>query len=184
MCVKVCQCNSCDRKDTCADCIHNKDNKNVNCSPPLGKGVQNCLNYKPFKYVEIPKIEYNQIYEEMFLKMNYKSPIEAIRHEMEMRFENDVMKAVQQNDIFVDKDELLKALQYDRDQYTKGFQDGCGDKMDKLIEQVKTDTVRKMQERLKMCFGTYILGYKIPLTETLKIIDQIAKEMLEDKQCT
>ena len=47
------------------------------------------------------------------------------------------------------------------------------------IERTKADTVRKMQEKLKIHFGTYVLGYKIPLTETLKIIDQIAKEMLK-----
>ena len=45
--------------------------------------------------------------------------------------------------------------------------------------QIEADTVRKMQERLKMYFGTYILGYKIPLSEVLKVINQIAKEMLE-----
>ena len=47
------------------------------------------------------------------------------------------------------------------------------------IEKAKADTVRKMQERLKMYFGTYVLGYKIPLTEALKAVNQIAKEMLE-----
>lgn len=49
------------------------------------------------------------------------------------------------------------------------------------VHRERADTVRKMQERLKTYFGTYILGYKIPLTETLKIIDQIAKEVLEGK---
>lgn len=41
---------------------------------------------------------------------------------------------------------------------------------------IEADTVRKMQERLKMYFGTYTLGYKIPLNEVLKVINQIAKE--------
>ena len=45
------------------------------------------------------------------------------------------------------------------------------------IDKVIADTVRKMQERLKMYFGTYTLGYKIPLKEALKVINQIAKEM-------
>ena len=50
--------------------------------------------------------------------------------------------------------------------------------------QIKADTVREMQERLKMYFGTYVLDYKIPLSEALKAVNQIAKEMLEDKLCT
>lgn len=45
--------------------------------------------------------------------------------------------------------------------------------------EVRADTVREMQERLKAYFGTYVLGYKIPLTEALKAVNQIAKEMLE-----
>lgn len=49
---------------------------------------------------------------------------------------------------------------------------------------VKEDTVRKMQDRLKIYFGTYALSYKIPLSEALKAVNQIAKEMLGDKPCT
>ena len=179
MCVSVCQCNHCDRRNTCSDCTYNQYNKNVNCTPPFGKGVQNCSQYKPFKYVTVQKFEYKPIPEETLLKMDYKSPIEAIRHEMEMRFENDVMKVVQQHDIFVDKDELLKALQYDRDQYRKGFEDGSRDNADAIIKQTKADTVRKMQERLNERFGTdsnrVFSNYNIH-----RYIDQIAKEMLEE----
>ncbi len=47
MCVKSCQCNSCDRLNTCADCEHQWDNKDVDCYVG-GKGVQNCPHYKPF----------------------------------------------------------------------------------------------------------------------------------------
>lgn len=136
MCVSVCQCNHCDRKNTCTDCTYNEVNKNVICTPPFGKGVQNCPEYKPFKYVTVPKFEYKPIPEETLLKMDYKPPIEAIRHEMEMRFENDVMKVVQQHDIFVDKDELLKALQYDRDQYRKGFEDGYTKHESKVAREI------------------------------------------------
>ena len=53
----------------------------------------------------------------------YQSPIELIQDEMEMRVEGEVMKAVQNVVINVDKDELLKALAYDRDQYNKGYHD-------------------------------------------------------------
>jgi hypothetical protein len=37
----------------------------------------------------------------------------------------------------------------------------------------------QMKERLQTHFGTYVLGYKIPLSEALKAVNQIAKEMLE-----
>lgn len=49
----------------------------------------------------------------------------------------------------------------------------------KQFEEAKADTVREMQERLKAYFGTYAFGYKIPLTEALKAVNQIAKEMTD-----
>lgn len=54
----------------------------------------------------------------------YKSPIEVITEEMKFFYDGDVVRAVQKHDIDVDKEELLKALKYDREQYEKGFK--CG----------------------------------------------------------
>lgn len=56
--------------------------------------------------------------------MAYKSPIEIISGEVQTKLEGDVLKVIQNYDITVDKDELLKALAYDRDQYRKGWEDG------------------------------------------------------------
>lgn len=55
--------------------------------------------------------------------MNYKSPVDLIVSEMNLRMEGEIFKAVQNVGVNVDKDELLKALQYDRDQYQKGYAD-------------------------------------------------------------
>lgn len=55
--------------------------------------------------------------------MSYKSPIEIIYGEMIHKLENEVFTAVQNIGINVDKDELIKALQYDRDQYRTGYSD-------------------------------------------------------------
>lgn len=57
----------------------------------------------------------------------YKSPIEMIQTEIEMQMEGETLKAVQRVGINVNKEELLKALQYDRGQYEKGYQDGVTD---------------------------------------------------------
>ena len=57
----------------------------------------------------------------------WKSPIEIqqdIVRQVDMVIEGGVMKAIQRFDINVDKEELIKALKYDRDQYEKGYQDG------------------------------------------------------------
>lgn len=124
---------------------------------------------------KIPRFTYKPITEEMLLKMDYKSPVEVIRHEMQMRVENDVMKAVQQHDIYVDKNELIKALKYDRDQYVKGFADGCRDRFDRLIEQVKTATVKRMQVLLHKKANYKVCGYYCVSTDD---IDEIAKKVI------
>ena len=57
----------------------------------------------------------------------YESPIGVIYGEITTSIENEIYKAVQDVGILVNKEELLKALQYDRDQYDKGYLDGFGD---------------------------------------------------------
>lgn len=64
----------------------------------------------------------NQI--EEILSSGYESPIKTVIGEAKTEIENDIYRAVCQIDIRVDKDELLRALQYDRGQYDKGFADG------------------------------------------------------------
>ena len=54
----------------------------------------------------------------------YESPIDIIYGEIETRLEGEVLKATQRVGVNVNKEELLKALQYDRGQYLKGYKDG------------------------------------------------------------
>ena len=61
--------------------------------------------------------------------MKYQSPIEIIQGELETKIENDIMTAVQHYGIRVDKEELIKALQYDRHQYEQGYEDARQDYM-------------------------------------------------------
>ena len=125
----------------------------------------------------------NDCYEKLS-EMSYQSPIEVMigqmRFEQEKRVEGEVFKATQEVGVTVDKDELIKALRYDRDQYRKGFVDGCRADTDKLCQEVKADTVRKMQERLKAESIT-IQDHTGKLGSVVLIgtIDQIAKEMVE-----
>lgn len=58
----------------------------------------------------------------------YDSPIHIlygdIAHQMGQEVDRQIMKAVAKVDIDVDQEELLRALQYDRDQFRKGFSAG------------------------------------------------------------
>ena len=53
----------------------------------------------------------------------YDSPIRMIAGEMETKMEADTMSVIQSYGIDVDKEELIKALAYDRGQYEKGYRD-------------------------------------------------------------
>ena len=56
--------------------------------------------------------------------MTYKSPIKFYTDEWSTQFDNGVMDVVQNCGFTVDKNELLKALNYDRNSYEKGFKEG------------------------------------------------------------
>ena len=60
--------------------------------------------------------------------MAYESPITLFMSEVETKLTEEVdatiLKAVQKCFPYVDRDELLKALEYDRGQYEKGYADG------------------------------------------------------------
>ena len=60
----------------------------------------------------------------------YKSPIETFQTEIKTQFENDCLKAVQSCGFIVNKEELIKALNYDRKQYDKGYSDGYNKAID------------------------------------------------------
>lgn len=68
---------------------------------------------------------------------NYESPITQILGEMQTEYENHVLKAVQNVGIHVNREELVKALAYDRGQYVKGYKDGYAEGIDKFAERIK-----------------------------------------------
>lgn len=56
---------------------------------------------------------------------DYKSPIQVFRTQMVMEQEKDlVMKVSQTVGYEIDKEELIQALRYDRNQYDRGYHDG------------------------------------------------------------
>jgi hypothetical protein len=54
----------------------------------------------------------------------YDSPIRLAVSKMTSQFNDDIYNAVVKTGIDVDKDELVRALNYDRNQYEKGYRDG------------------------------------------------------------
>ena len=76
----------------------------------------------------------------------YESPIEIFTTEMQTQVirqrENYIYQTVQDCGISVDKEELVRALQYDREQYEKGYEDGIRDFAKRLVEHYFYDLER------------------------------------------
>jgi len=62
----------------------------------------------------------------------YESPIELIQKQMQLDLESKIMSAVQEVGININKEELIRALKYDRDQYEKGYADAKAEQGDTI----------------------------------------------------
>lgn len=88
------------------------------------------MPYKNIRGYEIPKVSIKEAFKDDFERFNemYKNPIEVIYSQVRTQLveeeERQILKAVHDVGVEVDRDELIKALEYDRDQYEKGFEDG------------------------------------------------------------
>ena len=58
---------------------------------------------------------------------DYKSPITVLQTQIEAQLEGEILKTVHKVGVLVDKEELVKALKNDREQYEKGYDDGFDD---------------------------------------------------------
>lgn len=70
----------------------------------------------------------------------YESPINFIFGDIQTQIvkqqEEEMYMAVQKCGVNVNKEELMKALQYDREQYEKGYEDA--------VRQVKEDIIKEL----------------------------------------
>lgn len=55
--------------------------------------------------------------------MAYESPINIVLGSMHTQLDGEIMRAVQEVGVSVDEEELIRALEYDREQYWRGYQD-------------------------------------------------------------
>ena len=74
----------------------------------------------------------------------YESPIKIITKQIQTQFEDNVFRVIQNQGIFVNKEELVKALEYDRNQYEKGYADGLLNNTTNVIDEF----AEKLKKRL------------------------------------
>lgn len=67
----------------------------------------------------------------------YESSINLISTKMQVELEESILKSVQNVENSVDKEELIRAIQYNREQYSKGFKIGYSKAVDDALNAFK-----------------------------------------------
>lgn len=93
----------------------------------------------------------------------YKSPVQIIVNEMNTRLDGQILEAIQSVGVDVNKEELIKAMNYDREQYSNGFENGYN----KAIYDFSRELSDKIMSEIDDC------------AEELQWIDEIAKRLKE-----
>lgn len=109
----------------------------------------------------------------------YENPITMymsdINKEIQKQTEEESMIVINQTVGFdVDKEELIKALQYDREQYEKGFSDGENYMLDR-IKQAREEIANKYDD-LANAWCEREEGRNEAILEVLEILDNLIAE--------
>ena len=82
----------------------------------------------------------------------YKSPIEIITKDLVTKQEDGIYQAVLGQGVVVDKDELIRALQYDRGQYEKGYADGYAAARAEIDGELSTiyESLTRLEKKAKL----------------------------------
>lgn len=113
----------------------------------------------------------------------YESPIEAMIAEASNSFDDGVFKAVLSTGIKVDKEELIKALKYDRGQYDKGYVAGVKEFAERLKKPISKCRLTAITEKETCPPGSELWEFwnaqEVEAELMLKSIDRIEKELTE-----
>ena len=94
----------------------------------------------------------------------YKSPIELLTADMAASIakimDNNVLQAVLATGVIVDEKELRKALEYDRDQYNKGYNDGYAEGMIAMKNKIEETLVGMISSKLLDIVNNEMVGKK------------------------
>lgn len=104
----------------------------------------------------------------------WESPInvmeiqEPIIEQLNNEREEMVLKQIWKIGVDVDKEELIKALQYDRKQYEKGYSDGYAKAVDEFVKEIEAEYDNDGCPNV----ADY-LDYKISIRDLLRIAEQL-----------
>lgn len=119
----------------------------------------------------------------------YESPIQIAIGQMRMEQDNNVYRAIREYGIDVDKDELIKALQYDRNQYDKGFVNGynhiveiVGAIFEEIEEEIKLALKINKEEKDKLLNSFFSLSLLSSLNSKIELLQAASDFIAELKK--
>ena len=99
----------------------------------------------------------------------WESPIQLLQTQMQMEMDGEMLRAVQKVGVNVDKEELLRALAYDRGQYDKGYKDG----VNAVCERIEEKLERKLSQYENKDFDTLMdMGIRGGLSVAIKCVKE------------
>ena len=109
---------------------------------------------------------------------HYESPItRAVREATETMMKQEEAECMatitREVGYSVDKSELIKALNYDREQYDKGYRDGVRETFKAELEEIKAE----LQTEKDKSNNTYYAMKSVGLSTAIKIIDKRIAEL-------
>lgn len=118
--------------------------------------------------------------DEMFEKeAMYVSPITVAIHEIQRNYNSKVdtliLEEIHKYDVKVDKDELIKALKYDRNQYEKGYVDGKKETAREIFYKLKETLIINNEE------NTEWFDYDFTLETINELANKYGIELGEEK---
>ena len=123
----------------------------------------------------------------MNVKEGYDSPIKIIQQEIATQLDGEIMKCIQKYGIDVDKEELIKALNYDREQFDTGNKVGYIKGITDFYYQIKrfenkehniivpASTILSILIQLNNSVGEKMMVNKDDLTEAVHGLDIFTK---------
>ena len=104
----------------------------------------------------------------------YESVIRLYCQDLESKIENEILTTVKNVGVVVDKDELLRALKYDRNQYEEGFRKGKLAMENSVAEWrsgIKNDII-DLISKIKYYHSTY--GNELIVEDLEKILQKVS----------
>ena len=123
-------------------------------------------------------ISLDECYREL-AEMNYKSPVNIINQGFQTKLEGDIYEAILSYGVDVDKDELIKALKYDRNQYEKGYIDGRKGKQGTIRREIAREIFKEIEKEVFYMATDYDEEFEVIAYED---IAELKKKYTEEKK--